>query len=39
MRTNTNILKRIPVIYDKPPNTQLELGWIPSEWHFASPDT
>ena len=36
-RMRTNVLKRIPVMYDKPPNTKPKFRWIPSELYFVSP--
>ena len=36
-RMRTHILKRIPIMYDEPPNSQPRFRWVTSEWHFANP--
>ena len=36
-RMRTHILKRIPIMYDEPPNSQPKFRWVTSEWHFANP--
>ena len=36
-RMRTHMLKRIPIMFDEPPNSQPRFRWVTSEWHFASP--
>ena len=36
-RMRTHILKRIPIMFDEPPNSQPRFRWITSEWHYANP--
>ena len=36
-RMRTHMLKRIPIMFDEPPNSQPRFRWITSEWHYAHP--
>ena len=36
-RMRTHILKRIPIMFDEPPNSQPRFRWVTSEWHYANP--
>ena len=36
-RMRTDMLKRIPVMFDEPEGTQPKFRWVTSEWHFANP--